>query len=135
MVRIFFPKPTAKRGDISHVDHIPGGKRFWKVGRAYQLRASVYIFKDKIGIMPVLKKYHRKTNQRWIEAYTVHDHLAEKGSLFILLRPPCYKTVLKAKDGSALESCYQIKVLCGEKIGWIKLGSSCSPRQYCSPVK
>ena len=135
MVRIFFPKPTAKRGDISHVDHIPGGKRFWKVGRAYQLRASVYIFKDKIGIVPVLKKYHRKKNQRWFEAYHDHDHLTEKGSIFILLRPPSYITVLNSNDRSSMQGCYQIKVLCGEKIGWIKIGSSYSPRQYCFPVK
>lgn len=99
------------------------------------MKANVYLFKDKIGHAPVLTKYHRKTNQRWVEAYSVQDHLAEKGSVFILLRPPCYKTILNSKDGSALQGCYQIKVLCGEKIGWIKLGSSISPRQYCSPVK
>lgn len=60
MVYISIQKPTAKHGELSHVDRIPGGKRFWKVGRAYQLKANVYLFKDKIGHAPVLTKYHAR---------------------------------------------------------------------------
>jgi len=129
-------KPKAKYGDISHVDHIPGGKRFWKVGSVYQLRANICMFKNKLGIMPALKKYHRKTNQLWIEGFgDVNDQLSEKGSLFILLRPPSYNTIINSNNKSLLQNCYQIKVLCKEKIGWFKLFSNISPRSYCSPVK
>jgi len=135
MVKISIQKPPPKRGDLSHVDRIPGGKRFWKVGAAYQMRANILLFTNEIGISSVPKKYHRRTNQRWMEKYVVAEHMVEKGSVFILLRPPSYKTILNTRESSALQGCYQIKVLCGEKIGWLKCDSGVSPRQFCCPVK
>ena len=120
---------------IGHIDNIPGGKRFWKVGKAYCLRYPANLYPFKIELTEVSKKRHRYRNIRWEESM-IHLYMAEAveaKQLFILLRPPCYKTILD--ENHTMTDCYQIKVLCGEKIGWLKLSAKLSPRQYCYPVK
>lgn len=134
-------KKIPHRGVLSHVDHIPGGKRFWKVGRIYQLNASVGLWSAPTHMVELTKKDHSRRNMRWNvnEQFSYASHIRDFGTLnksdiFILLAKPDYKTV-RGRGGGTLDGNYQIKVLCNEKIGWIKVRNDLSPRYYCSPVK
>lgn len=133
-----------KRGRLGHVDHIPGGKRFWKVGRVYQTQEFVSVCKVKIELIEADRKLHRRTNVRWSSSETVARtkdvfaiHRLEKDSIFILLANPDYKTiqsnVLFGFDN--LFGNYQLKILCNEKILWLCMPINISPRHYCFPIK
>lgn len=136
------PKKLPRRGRLDHVDHIPGGKRFWKVGRLYQLTEVVMLYSQKTDLVEVKRKTHRRNNWRWQNNnifnpfISVHEPQSriEKGSIFMLLAKPDYKTI-NGGSGDVLTGKYQLKVLCNEKIGWIHVSTRLSPRQYCFPVK
>ncbi len=133
-----------QRGRLAHVDHIPGGKRFWKVGRLYQLTEFVMLYSQKTDLVEVKQKTHRRNNRRWqnnnlfnpfIPGHE-HMHRIEKGSIFMLLAKPDYKTVIDAAlTSDTLVESYQLNILCNEKSGWIHLSHRLSPRCYCSPLK
>ena len=134
-----------QRGRLSHVKHIPGGKRFWKVGGIYRLNVAVAIASAKIELVEANRKRHRRTNDRWRGvANDLIDYpnnrvsftRLDKGYIFILLGKPDYKTIIGTNNPPHdICEAYQIKVLCNEKIGWIQLDKNISPRYYCSPVK
>lgn len=129
-------KKIPHRGVLSHVDHIPGGKRFWKVGRIYQLNCTVGYQTNPTHMVELRKKDHRYRNMRWEvnEHFNYGDFILNKSDIFILLAKPNYKTV-RGVGGGSLDGNYQIKVLCNENIGWIKIRNDLSPRYYCTPVK
>lgn len=139
--------PTTKkfpqRGRVTHVDHIPGGKRFWKVGRLYQLTEFVMLYSQKTDLVEVKQKTHRRNNIRWFNNNVFNPfipgqeprHRIEKGSIFMLLAKPDYKTVIGSISGDTLAGSYQLNILCNEKSGWIHLSHRLSPRCYCSPLK
>ena len=139
--------PTAKkfpkRGRLAHVDHIPGGKRFWKVGHLYQLTEFVMLYSQKTDLVEVKQKTHRRNNSRWLNNNVYNPfipgqeprHRIEKGSIFMLLAKPDYKTVIGNTNGDTLAGSYQLNILCNEKSGWIHLSHRLSPRYYCSPLK
>lgn len=132
-----------QRGRLAHVDHIPGGKRFWKVGRLYQLTEFVMLYSQKTDLVEVKKKTHRRNNIRWLNNNVFNPfipgqeprHRIEKGSIFMLLAKPDYKTVIGSISGDTLAGSYQLNILCNEKSGWIHLSHRLSPRCYCSPLK
>ena len=147
MIPVYSPIVIAEklpqRGRLSHVDHIPGGKRFWKMGGIYQVNVAVAIASAKIELIETNRKRHRRTNVRW-RGNDLIDYpnkqifftRIDKGSIFILLGKPDYKTIIGTNNPPHdLCEAYQIKVLCNEKIGWIQLNKNLSPRHYCSPVK
>lgn len=123
------------RGDLTHVDHIPGGKRFWKVGQLYRVvrNGSWVLFDRKYELVEAAKWLHRKTNQRLDDAPASHTGLLEKHSLFILLRPPSYVSIVNGFH--PMNEAYQINVLNNEKVGWLTLYANRSPREYCVPVR
>jgi len=140
---IVIAEKLPQRGRLSHVGHIPGGKRFWKVGGIYQVNVAVAIASAKIELIETNRKRRRRTNVRW-RGNDLIDYpnkqifftRIDKGSIFILLGKPDYKTIIGTNNPPHdLCEAYQIKVLCNEKIGWIQLNKNLSPRHYCSPVK
>ena len=147
MIPVYSPIVIAEklpqRGRLSHIDHIPGGKRFWKMGGIYQVNVAVAIASAKIELIETNRKRRRRTNVRW-RGNDIIDYpnkqifftRIDKGSIFILLGKPDYKTIIGTNNPPHdLCEAYQIKVLCNEKIGWIQLNKNLSPRHYCSPVK
>ncbi len=134
---------------IGHIDQIPGGKRFWKVGRAYMLRYAKTLYAFQLDLIESKKSFHRRRNIRWIDSSYMSvfnplnngNHInnkIDKNTVFILLRPPLYQTLLPHKEDKGLPSQlyfhYQIKVLCGEKTGWFAFPANVSPRTICKPI-
>lgn len=134
-----------RRGRLHHIDHIPGGKRFWKVGAIYKTIKTIFLMSNKKEMVEVERKIHRRNNVRWIvnSSGIIVEPLLEN-TVFILLRPPNYHDVehmsspwsgYGVKYHTKVYPEYQIKILAGEHIGWIWLPAKNSPREYCIPVK
>ena len=96
--------PSRKKSQkkIGYVKHIPGGKRFWKVGNLYQLKKGIQFSFNSFGIDKVSMREHRIFNNYWREKNKNNPFLSlvkdwinlQKGSIVMLLNKPDYKTII-----------------------------------------
>lgn len=139
---------------ISYIKHIPGGKRFWKIGRLYQLKKKLVVSVNHFNLVEVCSREHRKSNVRWKEnpPYAPWYHPnenwfdLEKDSIIMLINKPNYKSII---DNTKIDNTknhiyylhktplidsYQIHVQSEKKIGWILLNKNISPKIFFKPV-
>jgi len=135
---------------IEYLEHIPGGKRFWRVGNLYELKKGIQLSFHNFGIEKVSAREHKIYNNNWRERNKNNPFLSlakdwislQKGSIVMLIEKPDYKTVLAEEQNSMyflfntpLVNSYQIKVFYQNKIGWILLNKDISPRVFFDPIK
>lgn len=136
--------------NLGYVKHIPGGKRFWKIGNLYQLIKKTQLSFQDYGLAEVSPREHNLFNNRWRDkqANTPFVNLnknyivLEPGSVVMLIGKPNYKTIIKTNNFSyygvfhtPLIDSYQIKVFYENKIGWILVNKNISPKTLFKPVK
>lgn len=127
-----------KRGQLSYITHIPGGKRFWKVGRLYKAKADFYLYPEYFELTKSSRSIHRRHNIRWISPWapSPKSKHVSKNTIILLLSNPKYLTN-KFLPSEKIDkgNFYQIQVLCNENIGWIHLSFNKSPRCFFSTIK
>lgn len=127
-----------KRGQLSYITHIPGGKRFWKVGRLYKAKAAFNLYPEYFELAKSSRSIHRRYNIRWLQPdpFTTKSKQISKNTIILLLSKPKYLTnKFLPLEKIDIGNYYQIQVLCNENIGWIHLSFNKSPRCFFSTIK
>lgn len=128
-----------RHGRLTHIKHIPGGKRFWKVGAIYKLKLNNFLMLvSKDNIIQATRAEHRRFNIRHIRRLppNVKPIVLPKETIVMLLKNPTYMVnITERSDGVRSEGIYEIKVLCNDQVGWISLSMSRSPREYFSRIR